>query len=107
MPSDPDAVARVDPYPDLTWAWNGFWRLSNSRPQGMNGYLRIPLSEIDSYCRLQGFGREKREQFLLFVERLDEAFMKHVDKLREQQEQLAKTQQSQPKANVPGRRGRR
>jgi len=106
MPSDPAAPVKVEPYSDLAWAWNGAWRLSNPRPQGMNGYLRIPLSEIDSYCRLQGFGREKREQFLLFVERLDEAFMKHVDKLREQQEQIAKTQQSKPPATAPGRRRR-
>lgn len=71
----------------------------------MNGYLRIPLSEIEAYCRLQGYIREKREDFLFYVEKLDEAFMAHVDKLREQEERLRATQQSR-QTKTPGPRRR-
>lgn len=93
---DPDAVSKVEVFPDLEWAWNGFWRLSNSRPQGMNGYLRIPLSEVEAYGRLHGFDYARRIEFLSFVEQMDEAFMAHVEKLREEEQRKTDLRNKQP-----------
>lgn len=61
----------------------GFWRLSNARPQGFNGLLRIPLSEIEAYIRIKSFGYEKRQDFLFYVERLDEKYMEYIAKAME------------------------
>jgi hypothetical protein len=80
------AEAEVVPFPDLLWAWNGFWRLSNSRPVGFNGVLRIPLSEIEAYARLSGFDYGKSQDFLSFVERMDHRYMEYVEEQREIEE---------------------
>lgn len=101
VPSKPDPVP-VEPYSDLVWAWNGFWRLSNTRPVGFDGALRIPLSEIEAYARLQGFDHAKRNEFLIYVERMDATFMEHVAKLREEEERKRKN-----KSNERGRPPRR
>lgn len=68
----------VLPYPDLYWAWIGFWRLSNSRPQGMGGPLRILMSEIESYSRLMQLSYSQVQDFIVYVERLDIKFMEWV-----------------------------
>lgn len=80
------AEAEVVPFPDLLWAWNGFWRLSNSRPVGFNGVLRIPLSEIEAYSRITDFDFSKRQDFLTFVERMDHRYMQWVEEQREIEE---------------------
>jgi hypothetical protein len=84
------AQAEVVPFPDLMWAWNGFWRLSNSRPVGFNGVLRIPLSELEAYSRLNRFDYEKSQDFLTFVERMDHRYMEWVAEQREIEEQKSK-----------------
>lgn len=56
----------------------GFNRLSPRRPQGMNGPLRIPVSEIESYCRFMEFDHPRRMDFLYFIERMDETYMDFV-----------------------------
>lgn len=88
----------------MLWVWHGFWRLSNARPQGMNGYLRIPLSEVEAYCRLHGFDFGQRTEFLFYVERLDDEFMKHVEKLREEEEKKRTTQNKTKTGRKPPRR---
>jgi len=60
--------------------------LSNARPTGFDGVLRIPLSEVEAYTRLQGFDYAKAQDFLLYVERMDTMFMEHVAKLRDDEE---------------------
>ncbi|UTC28377.1 hypothetical protein GURKE_03510 [Brevundimonas phage vB_BpoS-Gurke] len=52
----------------------------------MAGPLRIPLSEIDAYCRLRGFDFSMTQDFLYYTERLDEAYMAFVKKLQEEEE---------------------
>ena len=94
-PDEPEPVGD-QPFPDLMWVWEGFWRLSNKRPQGFNGPLRIPASEIEAYARIKGFDHEKRNDFLYFVDRLDEAYMGHVQKQIEKQEQQQRIQQQKP-----------
>lgn len=69
----------------MLWAWNGFWRLSNTRPQGFAGPLRIPMSEIEAYTRLQRFSLPKTLDFLFFVERLDGTYMEYVIEKQEQE----------------------
>lgn len=68
----------VLPFPDLMWAWVGFWRLSNSRPQGMGGPLRIPFSEVVSYCAFMKFDFVKSQDFLIYAERMDNSFMTYI-----------------------------
>ena len=82
---DSPAIKRVEPFPDLMWAWNGFWRLSNARPVGFDGVLRIPLSEIEAYARMQEFDFAKRVEFLRYIEGMDHVFMKYVERQRELQ----------------------
>lgn len=68
------------------WIWYGFHRLSNTRPQGFNGHLRIPVSEVKAYCDLMGWEREKRIDFLYYIELMDGVWMAHVAKQRESEE---------------------
>jgi len=103
MTPPPVAEIAVEPFPDLVWAWNGFWRLSNARPIGMDGVLRIPLSEIEAYTRIQAFDHAKRIEFLLYAERMDAAFMEHVGKMREEEER----KRNLPKSKERGRPRRR
>jgi hypothetical protein len=69
---------------------------------GFNGPLRIPLSEIEAYCRLKGLDFAQRQDFLFFVERLDNAWMAFAQKLREEEER--KTNRNK---NTPGGQPRR
>lgn len=65
---------------------SGFWRLSNARPAGFSGPLRIPFAEIAAYCQLQRYDHEKTQDFLFYVEKLDERYMAFVKKLQEEEE---------------------
>ncbi|UTC29882.1 hypothetical protein BAJUN_02760 [Bajunvirus bajun] len=94
-PDDPEPAGN-QPFPDLMWAWDGFWRLSNKRPQGFNGPLRIPLTEIESFARLKGWDHEKRNDFLFYVDKLDEAYMVHVAAEIKKQEDATKINAGQP-----------
>lgn len=85
------------------WAWSGFWRLSNSRPAGFDGALRIPLSEVEAYTRLQAFDYAKRIEFMKYVERMDGVFMEHIRQLRESEEAKSKNK-SQEKGRARRRR---
>lgn len=66
---------------------DGFWRLSNVRPIGMNGPQRIPITEVEAYCRLRQYGYDKSQDFLFYVERLDEKYMGFVKEAQEKEEQ--------------------
>lgn len=81
------------------WVWDGFWRLSNKRPQGMNGPSRIPTTEIEALTRIRGWSYAKRNDFLFYVDRMDEVYMAHVAKLVEEQERRNQTSQNKPSAN--------
>lgn len=83
---------------------DGFWRLSNARPVSMNGVLRIPLSELESYCRLRGFNFEKSQDFLHYVERLDERYMQFVKEAQEKEEAKRNPSGTQPRPNSSGRK---
>lgn len=85
------AYTLVEPFTDLLWVWNGFWRLSNVRPIGFNGVLRIPIAEIEAYCRLHSYDYGRRTEFLFYIERLDVKFMEHIEKKREEQERMERT----------------
>lgn len=102
LPPLPSGPTPVEPFGDLKWAWAGFWRLSNARPQGLNGPLRIPYAEIEAYCALHSFDYGKRQDFLYYVERLDEKFMEHVKKTQEEEER--KKQQQGKSGSKSGRR---
>lgn len=94
---------QTKPYTDLIWAWNAFWRLSNKRPQGFNGPLRIPDSEILAHIRLFGWDRVKAQDFCHFCDRLDEAFMAHVAKLQKAEE-AKRERESGNRDNIPRRK---
>lgn len=91
--SSKPTIVEVHPYEDLLWAWNGFWRLSISRPQNMSGPSRLPPSEILAYAKLQGMSQEKYQDFLFYIDVLDGKFMEFIeaeqekDKKRREQEQ--------------------
>ncbi len=83
-------VERVQPFSDLVWAWQGWWRLSNARPQGFAGPTRIQVQEIEAYCRLRGWPVEKREDFDFYIENLDEVYMDRVRKVQEEEDRKNK-----------------
>ncbi|USN15490.1 hypothetical protein KIKIMORA_03480 [Brevundimonas phage vB_BpoS-Kikimora] len=84
-PLVPDGPPPEEVFTDLRWAMDGFWRLSNTRPIGFAGPQRIPLSEIDAYCRLRGLDFGMTQDFLFYVERLDEAYMAFVKEAQEKE----------------------
>jgi hypothetical protein len=53
----------------------------------MGGPLPIPISEIDAYCRFHEYDFGKRVDFLFYIERMDQAFMKHLEEMRADQTQ--------------------
>ena len=53
----------------------------------MNGPQRIPISEIEAYCRLRRYDYDKSQDFLFYVERLDEKYMGFVKEAQEKEEQ--------------------
>jgi hypothetical protein len=95
---------KIEPYTDLIWAWNGFWRLSNVRPVGFNGVMRIPMVEVEAYCRLHGYEYARRTELLFYIERLDSAFMEHVEKKREEQERAERNKSNEIGGNRRGKR---
>jgi hypothetical protein len=101
LPPLPAGPEPVEVYADLTWAWVGFWRLSNARPPGLNGPTRILFSEIGAYCDLHGFDYGKRQDFLFYVQRLDDKFMEIAKKRQEEEER----KQQQNGAGRPPRKG--
>jgi hypothetical protein len=101
LPSGPPPVAV---FPDLQWAMSGFWRLSNARPAGFNGVLRIPFAEINAYCSLHGFDHSKTQDFLYYVENLDAKFMEFVKEKQEEEERKNQTANAAGKAKTGSRR---
>lgn len=88
----------VEPFSDLLWAWVGFWRLSNARPQGFNGPCRIPISETAAYCKFAGFDYAKSQDFMVYIERLDAKYMEYVA------EEMESSKNAKPGARAPSRR---
>ncbi len=78
----------------------GFNRLSPRRPQGMNGPLRIPVSEIESYCRLMSYDHGRRQEFFLYIERMDDVYMEYVAKVLSEDEKKREAQRSK---TAPGK----
>lgn len=103
-PLEPDGPPPVAVFDDLRWALDGFWRLSNARPVSMNGPLRIPLTEVEAYCRLRAFSFEKSQDFLHYLERLDERYMQLVKESQEKEEAKRNTSGTQPRPNTSGRK---
>jgi hypothetical protein len=78
---------KIEVHQDLIWAWNAFWRLSVSRPVGFNGPLRITVGEVKAYADLYGFIPSKAKELLLYIDTLDALWMKHVEELREDEQE--------------------
>ncbi|AFU86926.1 tail assembly chaperone [Caulobacter virus Karma] len=95
----------IEPYPDLLWVWDGFWRLSNKRPNGMSGPMRIPTSEIEAFTRIRRWDYAKSNEFLFYVDMMDEVYMAHVAKVLEEQERQRETAANKPP--IHNKRGRR
>lgn len=93
-----------EPYKDLLWVWDGYWRLSNKRPQGMNGPLRIPISEIEALARYKSWPYAKRQDFLYFVDLMDEAFMAYVARRQAEEERKRQTSNDKPQPSSRRRR---
>jgi hypothetical protein len=104
---EPSGPPPVEVFQDLRWAWNGFWRLSGARPQGFSGPLRIPLSEIEAYCRLHSFDYSHRQDFLYYIERLDEKYMEFVKKAQDEEERKRNNNGTPPRPGSKGRPGPR
>jgi hypothetical protein len=106
-PLEPSGPPPVEVFNDLRWVMDGFWRLSNARPQGFAGPLRIPLSELEAYCRLKGFDYAKRQDFLYYIERLDEKFMAFVQQKQEEQDRKGNNNGTPPRPGSNGSPGHR
>lgn len=76
----------VDVYPDLAWVLAAFWRLSAMRPQGMDGPLRIPVSEIAAFGAIHRLERTKAVEFLNFIDAMDQAYFQFLREQREEEE---------------------
>jgi len=100
-PLEPAGPPPVEVHADVKWAMQGFWRLSNARPIGMNGPLRIPYSEIEAYCRLHGYDYGKRQEFMYYLEQLDGKYMEFVKQAQEEEQRKAEVKKA---ANKPGSR---
>lgn len=79
------------------WAWTAFWRLSNVRPQGFGGPLRIPYVEIEAYCRLQGWRRHKVLDFIYFMERMDQVWMEYAIEAQEEEQRKRGSDKTPPR----------
>ena len=86
----------VEVFSDLRWAYDTFWRLSASRPEGMNGALRIPVSEINAWAQLHRLNHDQAIDLLTFIDAMDRAYMAHVKEVREEEEG------KRPKNPTPG-----
>lgn len=53
--------------------------LSISRPVGMGGPLPIPLSEVETYCRMAAVPLYERLAFARVMRRVDGAFLDLID----------------------------
>jgi hypothetical protein len=100
-PPPEDIVPQIQPYPDLIWAWNAFWRLSRKRPQGFNGPLHIPDSEVLARSRLEGWDFTRCQDFAFYLERMDDVYMAHVAKLQKEEEEK---RDNKSRSQVPRRR---
>jgi len=55
--------------------------LSRSRPSDMGAGRPVPITEIESYCRLFRItNMEEIENLFLFVGRMDQTLMEHIQK---------------------------
>lgn len=70
------------------------------RPIGFAGPQRIPITEVEAYCRLRQFAYDQCQDFLFYVERLDEKYMSFVKEAQEKEEQ----KRSGASANKPQQR---
>lgn len=72
----PALAARVEAWPSLHGYVETFNLLSGSRPFGPSGPSPIPLSEIESYCRLYGWTRpEEVSELVEIVRAMDDAYL--------------------------------
>lgn len=60
------------------------------------------MVEVEAYCRLNAYEYSRRTEFLFYVERLDGAYMDHVERKREEQERAERN-----KSSEIGSKGRR
>ena len=64
--------------------YDAFWALSTDRPLMMGGVGHIPFASIDLYARRAGIdGRDEFERFRILIGRMDEAYLSHTAKQRE------------------------
>jgi hypothetical protein len=61
---------------DLRYIWEGFLRLTKRRAIHMGGVGAIPYSEVAAYCDDQGFVGEEREDFIRFLDFIDDEYLK-------------------------------
>lgn len=60
---------------ELLVYWEGFLRLSGSRPPGFSGIAAIPISEIKAY--LEMFPVAEPETFIRLIQALDKVYCNH------------------------------
>lgn len=65
----------VEVYADLKWTYNAFWRLSGCRPEGFNGALRIPVTEVNAWAQAHRMNRTQTLDLLFFIDAMDRAYM--------------------------------
>jgi hypothetical protein len=71
--ADPPALRNRPVFRDeLRGYWEGFLRLSGSRPPGFSGMAAIPISEIKAY--LEMFPEAEPETFIRLIQALDKVY---------------------------------
>lgn len=68
----------------------------------MSGIVRLPYSEIAAYSDLHSYDFGKRQDFLYYVERLDEKYVEFIRKREE--EERRKQEANAAKTPRPGSR---
>jgi hypothetical protein len=72
-------------------------------PKVSTALTRILFSEIGAYCDLHGFDYGKRQDFLFYVQRLDDKFMEIAKKRQEEEERKQAAKRRGPRP--PSERG--
>lgn len=74
--------------------YEAFFLLTDSRPVHFGGLGAIPLSEIESYMRVDGIEEwDDRYRFMLLIKRMDAEYLKLQAARQEQRDKTSKQRQ--------------
>lgn len=70
----------------LEFLYNSYIKLSTCRPSSFAGISRIPWTAISQYCHDYKIYDEEREDFEFVIDKIEEAYLGHIEKKRKEKE---------------------